>query len=323
MKIEQPVLKGLRNLASLEALQQAIGERNLTPGWIKRAKPILYKEMCSEFVPAHWRYAEAKAAMQAAGRLIGTESAERRNFVMRNPVPGNDIATLRTLVCAYQSILPGEKARSHRHAPHALRVILESRGSYSIVDGHKHPMESGDIVLTPGWCWHGHGHDGSEQAYWFDGLDVPLTHLLEPMFFEEHPDGFERVAQVAETSPMRFTWSATQKSLKAAASNAFFGKTIELAAPQMPTIALKVHAWPGGWSNPPYRHAANTAHVVMQGSGRSMIGGQVFDWSFGDTLAAPAWCRIEHQAAENSVIFSMSDENLMRWSRYYRFEELD
>src|SRR5712691_10811258 len=110
MKIEQPVLDGLRSLQSLEALQQAIGERNLTPGWIKRAKPILYKEMRSEFVPARWRYAEAKAAMQAAGRLIGTELAERRNFVDRNPIPGNDIATLRTLVCAYQSILPGEKA---------------------------------------------------------------------------------------------------------------------------------------------------------------------------------------------------------------------
>ena len=82
---------------------------------------------CSEFLPAHWRYAEAKAAMQAAGRLIGTDLAERRNFVMRNPIPGNDIATLRTLICAYQSILPGEKARSHRHSPHALRVILESR----------------------------------------------------------------------------------------------------------------------------------------------------------------------------------------------------
>lgn len=323
MNIEQPLLERLRKLESLEALERAIGERDLTPGWIKRAKPILYREMRSEFVPARWRYAEAKAAMQAAGRLIGTESAERRNFVMRNPVPGNDIATLRTLVCAYQSILPGEKARSHRHAPHALRVILESRGSYSIVDGDKHPMESGDIVLTPGWCWHGHGHDGAEQAYWFDGLDVPLTQLLEPMFFEEHPEGFERVTRVTEVSPMRFSWNETRKSLKTAAANAFFGRTIELAAPQMPTITLKVHAWPAGWTNRPYRHTANTAYVVMQGSGRSSIGGRAFEWSFGDTLAAPAWCRIEHQAAEDSVVFSMSDEHLMRWSRYHRFEELE
>ena len=30
-------------------------------------------------------------------------------------------------------------------------------------------METGDVVLTPGWCWHAHGHDGDRPAYWFDG----------------------------------------------------------------------------------------------------------------------------------------------------------
>ena len=313
----------LDDLQSLDALVSAIGERNMTPGWIQREKPILWHEMRSEFVPAHWRYAEAKAAMRSAGRLIGTDLAERRNFVMRNPIPGNDIATLRTLICAYQSILPGEKARSHRHAPHALRVILESRGSYSIVNGDKHPMETGDIVLTPGWSWHGHGHDGAEQAYWFDGLDVPLTQLLEPMFFEEHPLGFEPVKRVTEQSPFRFPWLETKKSLDRASGDEYFGNTIELPAPTMPTIALKVHAWPAGWRNRPYRHSVNTIHVVMQGSGRSVIGGQEFSWEFGDALAVPAWCRIEHHAAEDSILFSMSDENLMRWTRYHRFEELE
>jgi predicted ATPase len=44
-------------------------------------------------------------------------------------------------------------------------------------------METGDIVLTPGWCWHAHRHDGDKPAYWFDGLDVPLTQLLGPMRF--------------------------------------------------------------------------------------------------------------------------------------------
>lgn len=312
----------LDDLQSLGELVDAIGERNMTPGWIRRDKPILFPEMRSQFVPAHWRYREAKAGMLSAGRLIGTDLAERRNFVMRNPIPGNDFATLRTLVCAYQSILPGETARSHRHAPHALRVILESRGSYSIVNGHKHPMESGDIVLTPGWSWHGHGHDGTEQAYWFDGLDVPLTHLLEPMFFEEHPLGFEPVTKVTAVSPFRFAWVDTQKSLETAKGDEFFGKTIELPAPTMPTIQLKVHGWAAGWRNRPYRHAANVIHVVMKGEGSSTINGQRFDWSFGDTLAIPAWSRIEHHAAADTVMFNMSDEALMRWAHYYRFENL-
>ena len=279
--------------------------------------------MRSAFVPAHWRYSEAKEAMKAAGRLIGTDQAERRNFVMRNPAfsgqsppAGNDIATLRTLICAYQSILPGEQARTHRHAPHALRVILESRGSYSVVDGDKHPMESGDVVLTPGWCWHGHGHDGAEQAYWFDGLDVPLTHLLEPMFFEEHPAGFEPVKRVTENSPMRFAFSDIEKRLQSESS-------IDLPAPQMPTITLKVHRWNKGWANRPYRETVNTIYVVMRGSGRSIIGDATFDWQFGDTIAAPAWSRIEHRAAEDSIVFSMSDEALMRWTKYYRHESLN
>lgn len=287
----------------------------MTPGWIRREKPILWPEMRSAFVPAHWRYAEAKEYQKAAGRLIGTDQAERRNFVMRNPIPGNDIATLRTLICAYQSILPGEQARTHRHAPHALRVILESRGSYSVVDGDKHPMESGDVVLTPGWCWHGHGHDGTEQAYWFDGLDVPLTHLLEPMFFEEHPAGFAPVTRVTETSPMRFAFPWIEEKLRSEA-------TIDLPAPSMPTITLKVHRWDKGYASRPFRETVNTVYVVMRGSGRSTLGDASFDWEFGDTLAAPAWSRIEHRASEDSIVFSMSDEALMRWTRYYRREEL-
>ena len=316
-------LRDLEQLRSLDELIRAINERDMTPGWIPREKPILWREMRSAFVPAHWRYSEAKAAMKAAGRLIGTDLAERRNFVMRNPIQGNEVATLRTLVCAYQSILPGEKARSHRHAPHALRVILESRGSYSIVDGEKHPMESGDIVLTPGWSWHGHGHDGAEQAYWFDGLDVPLTHLLEPMFFEEHPEHFENVRTVAEESPYRFAWKDIVRALQDARPDDHFGTTYDLPAPQMPTMTLKVHRWGRGWHSRPYRRTANTIYVVMEGRGRSRIGEQSYEWEFGDTLAAPGWCRVEHEAAADSILFSMSDENLMRWACYYRFEELE
>ena len=312
----------LDELSSLDELVSAIGSRAMTPGWIRRARPILYPEMRSAFVPMLWRYDEAKAAMKSAGRLIGTDLAERRNFVLRNPIPGNDYATLRTLVCAYQSILPGEKARSHRHAPHALRVILEARGSYSVVNGHKHPMESGDIVLTPGWSWHGHGHDGGEQAYWFDGLDVPLTHLLEPMFFEEHPQRFEPVTCTDPESSMRFTWQSTQAALETASGDDFFGPSIELPAATMPTLKLRVHAWEAGWRNAPYRHTANVVNVVMRGEGRSVIDGQRFDWRFGDTLAIPAWSRIEHHADSDAVLFNMSDEALMRWTQYYRFEAL-
>lgn len=312
----------IADVGTLEDLYDHLGTMDMTAGWTERKDPILYPEPTTPFSPMHWRYAECEKALDAAGRLINTELAERRNLVMRNPVDGNDIATTRTLVSAYQMILPGEKARSHRHAPHALRVIISGKGSYSTVDGEKTPMETGDIVLTPGWSWHGHGHDGDQPAYWFDGLDVPLNHLLEPMFFEEHPDGFVEVETVTAESPYRFTWDGTLKALETAKPDAegYFGPRIQLDAPSMPTIALYVHRWEGGFTSRKQRSATNNVFVVMQGNGTSTIGDRTFHWERGDTIAAPCWSWIEHRASEDAVMFCMSDEPLMRFARYYRFE---
>jgi hypothetical protein len=55
-----------------------------------RKKPILWNEPRPEFVPAHWTYEKAKAALDVAGRLIDVSLAERRNLVMRNPAPGTN-----------------------------------------------------------------------------------------------------------------------------------------------------------------------------------------------------------------------------------------
>lgn len=312
----------MADVATLEELYDELATMDMTAGWVPRDKPILYPEPTTPFRPTHWRWTECKAALDAAGRLINTELAERRNLVMRNAVEGNDIATARTLVSAYQMILPGEKARSHRHAPHALRVILDGKGSYSTVDGEKTPMETGDVVLTPGWCWHGHGHDGDAPAYWFDGLDVPLNHLLEPMFFEEHPDGFEEVEAVTEVSPYRFTWDSILKGLERAEEDpdGYYAPRIRLDAPTMPTMALHVNRLDTGTRTRRQRSTSNTIFVVMAGEGTSTIGEATFDWAFGDTFVAPCWNWIEHAATSDAVVFSMSDEPLMKFANYHRFE---
>src|ERR1700675_4037993 len=96
---------------------------------------------------------------------------------------------VRTMVAAYQMIMPGEWARSHRHTPNALRLILDSEaGTYTEVDGVNIAMEPGDVLLTPNWSTHGHGNDSKACAYWLDFLDAPLVQLLEPMFFEAVED---------------------------------------------------------------------------------------------------------------------------------------
>ena len=101
-------LDEFRNAPDLETLTERMAQRNMTPGWIPREKPILWWKPNSDYTAAHWRWDECKAAMDGAAKLIDTELAERRNLVLRNPIPENDFATTRTLVNAYQTILPGE-----------------------------------------------------------------------------------------------------------------------------------------------------------------------------------------------------------------------
>ena len=314
-----------RDIPTLESLYEAAGDLNFTPGWVPRKKPILWGEPRPQFIPAQWRYEDAKARLDAAGRLIDVSLAERRNLVMRNPAPGTIFETSRTLVCAYQMILPGEVAPSHRHSSHALRVIIDGKGSFSIVNGQKMPMETGDVVLTPGWCWHGHGHDGDEPAYWFDGLDVPLTHLLEPMFFQEHPQKKEKVERVVTISPNRFTRDDIARGLDAAIADTdgFHGPRITLPAPDMPPMGLSMERLPTGTKTRRYRTTANTIFLVVEGAGETTIGDRSFSWRRGDTVVAPGWHAIGHRATSDAQLFALTDEPLLRFSSYYRFVAVD
>jgi gentisate 1,2-dioxygenase len=314
--------RAITRIPTLDALYAEAERLSVTPGWIRRDKPVLWREPNSEFVPMHWRYQPIRDALEAAGGLIDVALAERRNLILRNPIPNNGFATTRTLVSAYQMIMPGEHAPSHRHSSHALRVIIDARGTYSTVNGEKTPMESGDVVLTPGWCWHGHGHDGDEPGYWFDGLDVPLTHLFETMFYEEHPDKYEKVVKVAETSPYRFTRDAMARALDSATADpeGRHGPQIELDAPEMRLMRLTMQRLEAGMRTRRQRSTANRIFVVVEGEGESRVGDQQFTWARGDTIAVPCWTWFEHRADADAVLFGMSDEPLMRFAQYYRAE---
>ncbi|MGH7087929.1 MAG: cupin domain-containing protein, partial [Stellaceae bacterium] len=195
-----PTPDALMRSGTLDELYPQLAAIGLGAGWNKPT-PSLWPAPRLSFRPFHWRYAEAKGALDAAGRLINTELAERRNLILVNPLDGNEYASARTLVAAYQMIMPGEKARSHRHTPNALRLVLDAApGAYTTVNGKRLPMGANDVVLTPNWCWHGHGNDGKSPAYWLDFLDVPLVHLLDPMFFEPHPLDFEDNVHVKQYS---------------------------------------------------------------------------------------------------------------------------
>ena len=308
--------------ATLPDLERAAAALDMSPGWIQREQPIFWAAPRSDFKPAHWRYDDARAALKDAARLVDLAMAERRILALRNPFPANNFATTRTLSCAYQLMLPGEVASTHRHASHALRVMLDARGTYSIVDGVKMPMETGDIVLTPGGAWHGHGHTGDEPASWLDGLDIPLTHLLEPMFFEPHPERIQAARIEVTSSPFRFAAAeiARRLDLATADPDGLHGPRIALTARAMPTMGLTVERLEAGRATRRQRSTASRCFVVMEGAGSSVVGGQRFAWTRGDTIAVPTWIWYEHHADADARLFGLSDEPVMRMCNYYRHE---
>ncbi len=95
-----------RAIRTLEDLYKQLEPIRLGAGWAKPT-PSLWAEPKKSFQPFVWSYAQAKGALDAAGRLINTELAERRNLIMQNPA-GGGYATSRTIVAAYQMIMPGE-----------------------------------------------------------------------------------------------------------------------------------------------------------------------------------------------------------------------
>jgi gentisate 1,2-dioxygenase len=314
--MNNPTPQQLAQSGSLDELYRQIEPIRMNAGW---AKPTasLWPEPKKTFKPHRWSYAQAKGALDAAGRLINTELAERRNMILQNPADA--YATSRTIVAAYQMIMPGEKARSHRHTPNALRLIIDAEpGAYTIVNGERLSMMPGDVVLTPNWCWHGHGNDGRSCAYWLDVLDVPLVQLLEPMFFEPHPDEFEKETVAARASPMHFSWADSQRRLAEAAARGN-GKPAEIALGEpgseksaLDTMALSMIQLKAGQGTAPRKVMANSVLGVVQGAGTTEVEGKSLSWTRGDVIVVPSWQEHAHRSDGGAVLFRVTDEPVMQ-----------
>jgi gentisate 1,2-dioxygenase len=306
--------------ATLETLSTYLQPMSLRAGWNK-VEPSLWDVPRTNFKPAVWRWKEAREALATAGRLISTDLADRRNLVLVNPTKGNHYATLRTLVSAYQMIQPGERARSHRHTPNALRLILEGvEDVYTVVEGKRVDMKPGDVVLTPSWFWHGHANDGSAPSYWIDYLDVPLVHQLEPMFFEPWPGGFQEPESLATDEGWVFDWQSTLNALDAARPDerGRYGYRVELGQPALPTIALHMQRLDGGFNTEDFGTTANQIFTAVTGCGRTVVEGETFEWSRGDIVVVPTWHAFHHEADEESVLLSVSDEPALRALGFHR-----
>jgi gentisate 1,2-dioxygenase len=293
---------------TLDELYAAVAPLSMDAGW-RRTPGALAS---GTFEPGRWRYRDGHAALEAAGRLISPELSERRNVLMMNP--GGPNSTLSTMVSAYQLVLGGERARSHRHTAGALRLALDvGAGMYTIVDGVRLDMQPNDVVLTPSWCWHGHRNDGDQPAYWLDYLDSPFCRSVGQYVFEPFPGEYEVVAETPISSPYVYPWHETKAALAAAPldPSGRFGRKVVLDRFLLPTMGLTMHAFDAGTRTVAFATPANNLYTAVEGRGRSVIDGQVFDWERGDVVVAPSGKTQYHEVDDDAVLFCVSDEPLL------------
>ncbi len=322
--------------AARREFYERLDRHDVAPLWAAMAR-LVTAEPRPEYVPASWDYARMRALLMEAGGLITAREAERRVLVLENPNLRGISQITQSLYAGLQLIMPGEIAPSHRHAAAALRLVIEGRGAYTAVDGERITMHPGDFIITPSWTFHDHGNPGDEPVIWLDGLDVPIVNMFTTSFFESYPqetqaidrpEGDAAARYGAALLPLEYTPSSLSSPLfvypysrsrevldrlyRNGPLDAHHGIKLQYTNPAtggspMPTIAAYTQFLPSGFKSEPYRSTDGTVYCVVEGRGSSRIGDQTIPWGPHDVFVVPSWSKVQHEPAEDSVLFSFSD----------------
>ena len=318
---------------------ERIAPMNLAPLW-EVMSSLVTPSPASKCEPALWCYDTIRDAIHEAGEIITAEEAERRVLVLENPgLPGQSQITT-SLYAGLQLILPGEIAPAHRHTQSALRFVVEGEGAFTSVEGEKTIMREGDFVITPSWTWHDHGNESDRPMVWLDGLDIPMTHLLDASFAERfeakvqplsRPQGDAQARygsglvpahgeQRHHTSPVfSYPYARTREALeklrRASDLDPCHGIKLKYVNPTngdyaIPTMATFMQLLPDGFRGAPCRSTDATVFSVVEGRGRTRVGEDVLEWGPRDTFVIPSWRTYHHEADEQGVVFSFSDRGV-------------
>ncbi|PWE34388.1 NADPH dehydrogenase [Maritimibacter sp. 55A14] len=309
----------------------------------------------SSSVPMIWRYTDLRAHVLRSVELVTPEKAGRRVVYLNNPGRSDVAAAVGWIYAGLQVMHPGEQASAHRHSASAIRFIMEGRGAYTVVDGHKMTLNANDFVLTPNGTWHEHAVacDGT-PCIWQDGLDIPLVNALEANFYEVHPDLTQAVAHPVDDmtaiwgnpglrpgggawdkgySPMfKYEWDRTYEALEAHAAasdgSPFDGILMQYmnpvtSGPVMQTLGASMQMLRPGEATQAHRHTGSFLYQVCKGSGHSVIDGRRFDWQERDIFCVPSWAWHEHangSETEDACLFCLNDLPVMQALGLFREE---
>lgn len=315
---------------------QRITTQHLSPLWevLSVLVPKHPQPVCA---PALWKYEGLRPLLMEAGELITAQEATRRVLILENPSYPGESRVTNTLYAGLQLLKPGEVAPAHRHTQSALRFVLEGQGAFTAVDGERHYMSPGDLVLTPAWTWHDHGGESQEPVIWLDGLDIPIVQMLDAGFAEELPAEQQQISRPEGdalaryganmlpvdydsrpiTSPVfAYPYARTREALYTLSrredAHQCHGYKMRYINPTtgghaMPTIATFMQLLPKGFRGRAHRSTDATVFVGVEGHGRTIIGDQTFEWGPRDIFVAPSWSVRRHEVDEEAVLFSFSD----------------
>lgn len=332
----------------LEQLYRDFTENDLAPLWTQRGdlQPVTPAPAA---VPHVWRWKTLFDIAERSGQLVPVgRGGERRAVGLANPgLPGTGYATP-TLWAAIQYLGGHETAPEHRHSQNAFRFVVEGEGVWTVVNGDPVAMRRGDLLLTPGWNFHGHHNDTAEPMAWIDGLDIPFASQMDVGFFEYGSDRVTDEASPAvsrserlwaypglrplsvldesRSSPLSaYRWEWTDKALAEQLTLEDEGHpaTVEQGhaairyvnptsgGDVMSTIRCEFHRLRSGASTPVRREVGSSVWQVFDGTGTVVLGEQEHSLETGDLFVVPSWVPWSLHADSEFDLFRFDDGPIM------------
>jgi gentisate 1,2-dioxygenase len=276
--------------------------------------------------PFLWRWTDIRRLLVRASEMRGIEGGASRRTV-RLCTPGNKSKwTTPTIHASVQLVKPGEIAKAHRHTMGALRFVIEGAGGYTTVDGEQLAMMPGDLILTPSWAWHDHGHHDGKPTIWIDVHDYPFTNGINAIFFEPFTAQRQTIVapgtKNATAHPSRMYGGSDylariNKPSSKLRNDPALGATLDYLDPvsgdaTLPTMACCLHRLSAGELLGAHRATANRIYHVVSGSGRTHAGNTVLSWETGDIFVVPGWTWHRHLPDVDAVLFSDNDTPIFK-----------
>jgi gentisate 1,2-dioxygenase len=342
---------------SLDDLYEDFTKEHLAPLWTQ-ARELMPAQPTPSARPHVWHWKTLFALAERAGQLVPVDQGgERRAIALANPGLGGLPFATPTLWAAIQYLIPGETASEHRHTQNAFRFVVEGQGVWTDVDGDSVSMHCGDLLLTPGWHFHGHQNLGDSPMAWLDGLDIPFVQQTDSGFFAHgsntatetnmpdrsraerlwgHP-GLLPVALLGErrSSPIAaYRWQHTDRALTEQLEIECEGQPATVSAGHaavrfsnpttggdvMPTIRAEFHRFRAGAVSEPTREVGSSVWQVFAGSGSVSISGTEHRLERGDLFVVPSWVEYELTGGEGLDLFRFSDAPIFEALGLYRIQ---